>query len=83
MCNGRGLDLLVTGKSSLGRVPLVTSSRSGCVNFPKVSSSSIMSPVKIVSVVPMIVDSMDVCKLLYAVGRLSSVRTTCAVAFER
>ncbi len=81
MCSGRGLALLVVGKSSTGSVPFVTNNRSGCVNFPKVSSSSSISPVNIDSVFPAIVDGIDVCKLLYTVDHLSSVRTTCAVAF--
>ena len=55
-----------------------------CHTVHKVSSSSIISPVNIVSALPVIVDSIGVCKLcklLYTVGLLSSVRTTCAVAF--
>ena len=83
MCKGVDLDLLVVGNSSLGKIPFVTNSKSGCVNFPKVSSSSIISPVRIDSVFPLIVDGIDVCRFLYTVGLLSSVRTACAVAFAR
>ena len=75
-----GFFLVVMGNSSEGSVPFVISKMSGWVNFPSVSSSSVISIARVSAPDVVIELGRDVCKFWYTVFRLSSVRTTCADA---
>ena len=66
------------GNCSEGSVPFVISRRSGWVNFPSVSSSSVGSIARVSATGVVIELGRDVCRFWYTVFRLSSVRTTCA-----
>ena len=68
------------GNCSEGSVPFVISRRSGWVNFPSVSSSSVGSIARVSATGVVIELGRDVCRFWYAVLRLSSVRATCADA---